>query len=85
MATITDMEMEYLALLGRTGTINDRRAAEYGSAGAFAYWAGESGLTPAFNYSLNDHMLKVFRNETGLLDGTLSDTKALFFFNEITP
>ena len=77
MPSNVDLEYAYLASLGATGTLADRRLQIYG-ADQFAYFSARSGLTPANRYSLNDHKYAYYSTQTGTT-GSLADVQSTFW------
>lgn len=59
MSTLNDLEMAYLRGLGKTGSINSMRSAQYGAISDKAIqdtYVALSTLTPVEDFSVNDHM-----------------------------
>ena len=80
--TNADLELAYLKSLGGSGTLSDARAQVYG-VNEHAYFAALSGLAPASRFSLSDHRLTYYRNETGVTGLSLADTARLFWADSL--
>lgn len=73
---LADLENTFLGTAGKVGSLNDRRFQQY-TADPFTYFSALSGLTPARNYSMQDHRLAYYRALAASPSATLADARRI--------